>query len=245
VNGTEIIITVVAIGLGSLLKSITGMGVPLVAIPVIALFAGVEEAVIVTALPNLALNVVLAWRLRSHLRATRDLPILGTAGVVGAAIGTLLLVAVPDEPLVVLLAIAVFGYVVSFFAAPELAIPPAVSRRWAPAVGFGGGFLQGAVGISGPVVATWIHSYRLDRQVFILSITVLFSLAGAAQLVVLVAGDEMSGLWLASLLACGLALATVPFGARLRGRLSARSFDVLIVAMLAISAVVLLVRTFA
>ncbi|MDH3753376.1 MAG: sulfite exporter TauE/SafE family protein [Acidimicrobiia bacterium] len=243
-SGTEIVIILVAIGSGSLLKSITGMGVPLVAVPTISLFIGLEEAVIVTALPNLLLNAVLAWRERSHLRSTRDLPVLGSAGVVGAVLGTLLLVTVPDEPLVVLLAVAVFWYVVLFFRTPDRAIPPEVSRRWAPVVGLGGGFLQGSIGISGPLVGTWIHSYRLDRQGFILSVTVLFALAGTAQLVVLVAGDELSGLWLATLLACGPALAAVPLGTRLRDRLSSRSFDRLIAVMLGISAVVLLVRSF-
>ncbi len=243
-SGPEVVVVLVAVGLGSLLKSITGMGVPLVAVPTISLAVGVEEAVIVIALPNLVLNVMLAWRERGHLGATRDLERLGLAGLVGAVAGTLLLVAVPDEPLVVLLAVVVLGYAASFLAVPDLALEPATARRWAPAVGLSAGFMQGAVGISGPIVGTWILSYRLERHAYILSVTALFSMAGLSQVVVLVSGGDLSGLWLATLLACIPALATVPVGARLRGRLSSRGFDLLIVTMLVVSTLVLLARTF-
>jgi len=244
-SGAEVGIAVAAIAVGSLLKSITGMGVPVVAIPVISLVVGVEEAVIVVALPNLLLNLVLAWRERSHLDATRDLPMLGFTGVVGAVLGTLLLVAVPDEPLVVLLAVAVLGYVATFVLGVEPTMKPETASRWAPGVGLSAGFMQGAVGISGPLIGTWIHSYRLGRASYILSVTTLFSLAGAAQLAVLLGGSELAGLWTPTLLACVPALATVPVGARLRGRMTSHTFDGLIVGVLALAAVVLVVRAFA
>lgn len=199
----------------------------------------------VTALPNLALNGSLAWRERSQWRATRDLPVLGAFAAVGAVIGTVVLVSVPEEPLIGLLIAVVVAYVVSFFVSPSFSVGPRASRRAAPAVGTVAGFMQGAVGISGPIVASWCHSYRLERRAYILSITVLFSFASVAQFPTLVVGGELSGRWTASVLACVPALLTIPVGARLRNRLSSEHFDRFIVGLLALSAVALAIRTFA
>ena len=240
----EAVVALVAVLAGSLLKSISGIGLPLVTIPAISLVADIETAVAVTALPNLALNVVLAWRERDELPATRDLPVLAATGFIGAIVGTAVLVAVPEEPLIALLAVVVFGYAFTFFTSPEFSIDPTHSRRLAPFVGTTAGVMQGAVGISGPIVAAWIHSYRLPRNAHILSVTVLFTFSGFAQLPVLTIGGQMGGLWTVAFAACIPALATVPAGARLRQALSSEGFDRSVVVILTVSVARLAIRTF-
>lgn len=241
-DGDVLAVALVAVLAGSLLKSITGLGLPLVTIPAIAAVADVETAVAFTALPNLAQNLALAWRERDSWARTRDLPALGAAGFAGAVAGTLVLVSVPDEPLLVLLAIVVLGYVILFFSTPSFSLSPARSRTWAPWVGAVAGLLQGSVGISGPVVAAWIHSYRLAQPAYVLSVTVLFALSGAAQFGVLTVGGSLDGLWGPTVLGCAPALATIPLGGRLRHRLSAEWFDRSVVVVLAVSVVVLVIQ---
>lgn len=241
---TVVVIALAAVVVGALLKSISGLGLPLVAIPAITAAADIETAVAVTALPNLALNAALAWSERSSWGETRDLPVLGAAGFVGAIAGTLILVSVPDEPLIVLLVVVVAVYVATYFAKPDFSVSADRSRRLAPAVGTVAGALQGAVGISGPVVASWIHSYRLPRSAHILSVTTLFAIAGVAQLPTLVLSDEMDGRWTVALLACIPALATIPVGGRLRNALSSEGFDRVVVATLAVSVMALAAETF-
>lgn len=198
-DGTVLAVAVIAVVGGALLKSITGLGLPLVTIPAVA---DVETAVAFTALPNLAQNLGLAWCERAAWPSTRDLPVLGVTGFVGAVLGTIVLVSIPEEPLVILLLVVVVAYAALYLSRPEFSLPVERSRAWAPVVGTTAGVLQGAVGISGRVVASWIHSSRLPQRAYILSVTGLFALAGAAQLTVLAGGGEMDGRWTAAVVAC-------------------------------------------
>jgi uncharacterized membrane protein YfcA len=243
-SGTELVIVLVAVVIGAIAKAITGMGLPLIAIPIASLFIDVNDAIVVIAFPNVLANAVLAARERRSWPDTRDLPALALAGVVGAVAGTLLLVNIPEQPLVIAIIVAIVGYVVLFFAHPELRVGPRRSKRLAPAVGGVAGLFQGAVGISGPIVGSWIHSYRLDRGAHILSVTSLFFITGLTQLVVLIASGELSGRVTATLLACIPVLLSIPIGTRLRNSVSVRGFDLAIVGMLAVSALALLLQTF-
>jgi uncharacterized protein len=244
VSGTELAIVLVAVVIGAIAKAVTGMGLPLIAIPIASLFIDVNDAIVVIAFPNVLANALLAARERRSWPETRDLPTLALAGVVGAVAGTLLLVNIPERPLVIAVIVAIVGYVVLFFAHPELRVGPRRSKRLAPVVGGVAGVFQGAVGISGPIVGSWIHSYRLDRGAHILSVTSLFFITGLTQLVVLVASGELSGRVLATLLACVPVLLSIPIGTRLRNSVTVRGFDLAIVGMLAVSALALTLQTF-
>ncbi|MGB3737021.1 MAG: sulfite exporter TauE/SafE family protein [Ilumatobacter sp.] len=241
-SGTELAIVLVAVIVGSVVKAVTGMGLPIIAIPIAALFVDLDDAVVTLALPNVLANGVLAFRERTHVGETRDLPALAIAGVVGAAIGAIAFVSLPETPLVVILIVAILGYVIAFFTKPDLQTGPERSRRLAPAVGGVAGAFQGAIGISGPIVGSWIHSYRLHRGAHILSVTSLFLVTGITQLTVFVASGELAGRVGASLLACIPVLASIPVGTWLRDRVSTRGFDLAVVAMLIASVGALAVK---
>ena len=243
-NGTELAIVLVAVVIGAIAKAVTGMGLPLIVIPIASLFIDVNDAIVVIAFPNLLANAYLAGRERTSYNETRDLPTLAFAGVIGAVAGTLLLVNIPERPLVIAVIVAIVGYVVLFFAHPELRIGPERSKRFAPAVGGIAGVFQGAVGISGPIVGSWIHSYRLPRGAHIFSVTSLFFITGLAQLIVLIATGELSGRVVATLLACIPVVAVIPIGTRLRNSVSVRGFDLATVGMLVVSALALTLQTF-
>ena len=234
-----------AILLGSAIKSISGMGLPLVSIPIISFVADLETAVAAIAIPNLLINVAMAWRARDMAPHTRDLPMLGVMGVIGGVVGTYALVSFSEKPLVGVLVAVVAVYVVTFLRSPDFAIAPATSKRAAPAVGLATGLLQGAIGISGPLIGSWIHSYRLDRRAHIFSVTILFALAGAAQLGALLVAGELSGRWTVALLGCIPALATIPLGEHLRNRFSSEGFDRFIVLTITVTVTALAIRTFA
>lgn len=238
------VVAVVAVLIGGLIKSISGIGFPLVTVPLISYVSDVETAVVITSIPNLAVNATLAIQERGHRNETRDLPVLAITGFVGAVFGTLVLVSVPDEPLVALLVVVVVIYAVLFFTNPEFELDEAAARRGAPVVGLAAGSLQGAIGISGPLLVSWLHSYRLPRNAHIFAITTLFAAAGIAQAPTLALGGQLQGRWAVALAACVPALATVPVGRRLRQLISSTSFDRLVVSVLVASTIGLAVRTF-
>lgn len=241
-TGAEIAVVLIAVVLASVVKTVTGMGFGLIAIPLISLVAGVEEAVAVTSLANLSINGGLAWFERSSAAATRDLPMLGTTAVLGSVAGTLVLVSVPEEPLLFGLAAVVVAYIVAFVRVPDLSLGAVRSARWSPVAGTAAGLLHGTTGMSGPIVGTWIHAYRLERSAHILSVTSLFLLAGSAQVGVLLLGGSFEGLWLPALLVIVPAVASIPAGRRFRDRVESSTFDLAILVTLGLSAATLVVR---
>jgi uncharacterized membrane protein YfcA len=245
VTSSQLLVVVLASFAGALVKSVTGMGYPIIAVPLISLVLGIEEAVVIVALPNFGANAFLWWEARDAQRETRDLGVLVAFGVVGAVIGTIALVNVPEAPLLVALAGMIVVFVIVFVRHPELEIDHRTARRGAPFVGTLVGLAQGSVGVSGPVVATWIHGYRLPPRAYVRSVTLIFGVTGLAQIVVLVA----QGAFTADLLV-GAAIATVPvlvatpLGLRLRKALAGPAFEKVVLVVLGVSAVSLLVDAF-
>lgn len=241
-TGTELIIVLAAIVAGAIVKSVTGMGLPIIAIPIAALFVDVQDAVVTISLSNMVANAVLAGKERSHAHETRDLPVLAGFGVVGAVIGTIAFVSLPEKPLLIILVLAILGYVVAFFAKPDLRLSPERSKRLAPGVGVVAGAFQGAIGISGPIVGSWIHSYRLPRGAHILSVTSLFLITGVTQFSIFVVTGELGGRVTASVLACIPVLLSIPVGTWLRARVSGPGFDFAVIGILLVSVAALVVE---
>ena len=238
-----LVMIVVASAVGAGVKGVTGMGYPLLAVPLISLVGGVDDAVVAVAAPNLAANIYLCWHARAGRVEARDLARLVGVGVVGAVVGTVALVRLPDEPLLVTLALMICWFVIQFLRHPELHMPPATATRWSPLAGTVAGLMQGAIGVSGPVVAAWMHPYRLPRDAYVYSITLIFGVTGAVQLTVLLGQGQMTGYrpW-ATLAAAVPAAVALPVGVRLRQRLAGPTFDRVVLAVLMASAVSLLIQ---
>ena len=240
-TSTQLLVIVVASFAGALVKGVTGLGYPVLAVPLVALVTGIEDAVVVVAIPNLVANIALCWEARDARGEARDLGRLVGFGIVGAVIGTIALVRLPEQPLLIALACTVGVFVVQMIRRPELGLDAATATRWSPVAGLFTGLMQGAVGVSGPIVATWLHGYRLAVQTYVFSVTVIFGVTGAVQLAVqgqLLQGDRLLGALLAGV---GVVIA-LPLGLRLRHRLSGPAFDKVVLGVLLVSAVSLLVE---
>jgi uncharacterized membrane protein YfcA len=122
-------------------------------------------------------------------------------------------------------------------ARPELAISPAAARRWAPTVGAVSGVLQGAAGVSAPVSVTFVNGMRLSRPQFVLTVSVFFLAFVMTQIPTLTLAGVLT--WQRALYSV-IALVPVAVGMALGGwlgkRLSAKTFDRLILVLLAVIA---------
>lgn len=234
-TGTEITIVITAFTLGAMVKSITGMGLPLVAVPIMTLFMPTETAVAVVAIPNAVQNLALVISHRSARSSTRNLLAFCAVGVGGAALGAISLSHVDEWILQLALVVMVAAYLISAVLHPNFEITSAVERWWTAPVAFVGGIFQGAIGISGPVVATWHHGLRLTQNAFVFSIASVFLITGTTQVSVLAFQGKLDGRLLVSLLLIVIVMVTVPIGRRLRDRLPIETFRRLILLLLAVS----------
>lgn len=236
-DALELVVIVVAMALGGFVKGATGVGLPQITIPVMAIFLGVEHAVVVMAIPGVVTNAWLFWRHRAHLRATRDLPMLLGAGAAGTVIGTLGLHALDARVLGLVLAGVILLYVAIVTAKSDLAFPPDLTRYTSPPVGLLAGLMQGSTGMSGPVLSTYLHGYRLGKEAFVISVVTLFQVFALTQAITLAQlGLYTTARLVESLLALLPLMAAVPLGAWFSSRMSRQAFDRFVLVILALTA---------
>lgn len=212
----------------------------MLAIPVMTLFLGVERAVIIMSIPGIISNVWLVVEHSSAARQSRDLPVLIGTGLVGTVIGTMLLTTLDGRWLSVGLAALIIAYLVLRLRRPHTNLSPAASRWLSPPAGLASGGLQGATGVSGPLISTYLHSLGMSPSAYIFSLSVLFGLFSAAQVVTLIAlGSYSATLLVLSALAIIPVVVTLPLGSRLARNMPAGSFSHIIMMTLVVAAVAL------
>ena len=242
----ELVVLVLGLGVAGLAKGISGMGLPLIATPILAGVFGARMAVTVVTIPIFAANSLLltqGFRRRGLLRGV--VPFI-VASIVGTAIGTALLAQIDQK----LFAILITAMVVVFLVGGDRLLgddPAAVRARIVgPLICFVGGVLQGTTSIASPLVGSYFHTQRLAPADFVFVIAAIFEFNGITQFI----GYSAQGLYTPEIIALGL-IAVVPTlialaaGIYLRGRLDVVWFRRFIVALVIVSVVNLLWRTFA
>ena len=224
-----------AVGLAGIAKGATGLGFPIVAVPIIAVFVPVEHAVVVVTLPNLVVNAALV---REHRRRAAVMPwlkVMITTGMIGAVLGTLMLRAAPERALSIVLSALIGIYLLLRWLRPDLQLSERSIRRTAPIVGLLGGLLQGVSGFSGPLIGTYVHAWRLEREAYVFAVSVLFMLFATVQLVTMLpAGMVTPARAAQSFSALPSALLGTAVGIRLGRRMDAAVFERLITITLAL-----------
>ncbi|HEV7372021.1 sulfite exporter TauE/SafE family protein [Arenibaculum sp.] len=230
-----------ALGAGAMVKGATGMGLPIIAMPMLATAFGVPHAIAVLTVPLIVTNAWQVWQHRSHARGASFLKRLLAAGIFGIGIGTWLLTAVPERSLSLVLGLLVVAYVGLQVLHTDFRLSGDAGRGLAPVAGAAAGMLQGATGISSPIGVTFIHALRLEREAHIFAVSAMFLLFSLTQLPALAVAGIMS--WprfVEGLIALVPVLALMPLGAWVGRALSRRTFDVIILGLLVILAVELI-----
>ena len=118
---------------------------------------------------------------------------------------------------------------------PDALLPRRVAERVAAPLGFLGGLLQGAGGLSAPVSITLLNAMGLSRPQFIVTISTFFVSIGVVQIPTLIALGILTPE--RALLSLGATLpiwAAIPVGAALGRRFSKETFDRVILAVLVV-----------
>jgi uncharacterized protein len=169
-----------AIGIGALAKGITGVGLPILAVPVLASFTSVEEAVVLMVLPSIAANgwLVITHKKWSVLSQHRSFLIFGLAGGI---FGTWLLSILADHWLKLILAVWLGVYLLQYFSRRSYDWYFSGRNGMRPVLGTAAGVVQGASGISAPIVAPYFHANGLTRESYAFATAFTFLLFSGAQ----------------------------------------------------------------
>jgi uncharacterized membrane protein YfcA len=238
----ELVLVLLVISVAYLVKGVAGMGGPLLAVPFIAGFTSVENAVVVLSLANMVSNGWLLWEHRAGAKGTGFVmtPFLAV-GTVATIAGTYLLTELDDRVLSVVIAIVIGLYIWRYLASPEFGLKPDTARRMAAPMGLVGGGLLGATGTAGPLITTYLHSLRMSRASLIWMMSLTFQVFGLIQLVTLVAlGAFTEERTMLALLAVIPVVVMTAVGIRLGRRLEQRAFELIVLALLGFAAARLL-----
>ena len=230
---SSLAVILLALAAGSLVKGITGLGLPLIGVPVIASFLGVEHAVVVMVIPLIVTNTWLLWEHRSQFASTKNLSALLFTGVLGAVVGSWILFVVNERVLSLILATAIGVYLLTLLLHPQFTLSRTVDRLLSPVIGFTAGTMQGAIGISSPIIATYFHALRLEKHAYVFCVAAAFQTFSIAQLVTL----YQLGLFTQTRLIEGLlallpVFVALPIGIRLARVISRRAFDMILIAVI-------------
>lgn len=229
--------------LGGIVKGALGVGLPLVAIPLLSLGIPAPTAIALLVIPVLSSNLwqaIEGGRLVSSLRRFGGLI---AAQVLATVLMVRMTLALSAEQINAMMAGAVLLSVTLMALRPTLRIAPSRERIVGTGIGLLSGLLGGVSSLTGPVIITYLMALKLDRETFIGSISIIY-LAGALPLygAMLYFGSMDAAKFSLSALALlpmGLGLMA---GKALRHRLDENRFRRLLLAFLTLLAALLLLK---
>tara|TARA_Y100001936_G_scaffold249808_1_gene301016 strand:+ start:270 stop:1136 length:867 start_codon:yes stop_codon:yes gene_type:complete len=229
----SLLVMFIALAAGSLVKGISGLGLPLVAIPVMAGFMEVDRAVAIMIIPGFLMNCYLLWAYRDHALNFASLPLIILVGVSGVVFGSWVLSRAPEIYMLSFMTLWLGGYLGSLLIKTVIK-PPDLIIKHAPAIVVGfAGIVQGSVGTAGPVLAPYVHSLKLKQPQFVFVVSVLFQIFAITQF--------CSFIWLGmldldrayqSLFACIPIAIFLPFAVWLSSFVSHKAFNSIVIIML-------------
>lgn len=237
-------LAVLAFLAGGLVKGTLGIGLPLVALPLLSLGWPPTTAIAMLAVPVLGSNLWQTWDSGlSRAGLLRFWPLMVVLPF-ATAITVLLTLDLPEATLRRGVAATVL-LTVALNAMPlRLNVPPRQERWWSAVVGVLSGAMGGVSSLTGPLIISYLMSLRLPRDVFVGTISAIY-LCSAAPLYGTIALQGRLGLrellWsLAALVPMSLGLS---LGKRVRGRLSEQWFRRVLLAFLSLLALMLMLKS--
>lgn len=163
-----------ALGGGAFSKGATGMGLPLIAVPIMAGFLGAQQAIIVVTIPNMVSNFWVMLSYRSRFQTVPGLVFATMSGALGVAGGTWFLATADERMLTLVLAVCVGAYLVLLAFRIEIRFSGRLGRVLSPLIAALAGASQGAAGMSSAVVAAWVRAFGLEKEGYIFAASTMF-----------------------------------------------------------------------
>jgi uncharacterized membrane protein YfcA len=243
--GTGAILAVLVIAvIGALAHGAIGFGFPMISTPLVALLIDVKTAVLVTVIPNIAINLVSIVRGGRWRESIGQHWPVAACVVAGTLIGTRVLISAPPEPLRLLLAAMILAYL-------QQDRLRRLDWSWitraprAAGIGFGllGGILSGAVNVAAPPLIIYFMTLQLGPVAMTQTLNLCFLAGKTTQAASLgAAHPDATGLLASSLPLTAVAVAALLGGMRLQSGMRPDTYRKLLRAMLWVMAFLLIAQ---
>lgn len=222
---------------------ITGFGSTAIAVPILAHFLPLTFIVPLMVILDLAAAAILGRSGREHVswpELKRVLPWL----FVGIVLGATVLVKLPQPPLKI--ALGVFVIAVGMHAIFNPAAHGSISRSWAVPTGLVGGVVAALFGSGGPIYATYLARRLEDKSALRSTLARMISISAVVRTVMYAIGGLLVSvaLWLVAVAMAPFVWVGIKAGGRIHTGLTAGQMRTIVGALLVLSGMVLLGRTF-
>ncbi|MGS0895356.1 sulfite exporter TauE/SafE family protein [Burkholderia stagnalis] len=228
---------VVALLLGGMVKGITGIGVPLVAMPILSQFLPIQYAVLLLSMPIILGNIPQALEGGEMLATIRRIaaPIAGT--IVGNVVGVTILLALDPHHAQAASGALLIVAATLMLSAPKLNLPPAWRKPVGFALGFGAALMESIASVPGPLLATYLISSGATGRVFTKQIAIILVVSIVTLLTTFSGAAHAGGADLAISAAASLpAIAGMWLVRPLRDRMSPRLFRMVVLLFVLVAA---------
>ncbi len=232
--------------LSGLVHGTLGLGFPLIATPLLALFVDVRSAIVITLLPTITVNVVSMVRGGRWRESIGKFWPLAIYAVIGSAVGSWFLIIGDPAPYKLLLAALILIYL----GVNRLA---AVKMRWVAAnpgwsmltFGFTAGVASGTTNVMVPVLIIYTLELGLAANAMVQVFNMCFFAGKIAQIGMFTsAGVVGPGLLMSTVPLAGVALIALLLGMAIRDRLPTDTYRNVIRSGLFVIAIMLIIQFF-
>jgi uncharacterized membrane protein YfcA len=225
VDSTVVLAVLVAMLLGGLVKGVTGIGLPVVAIGILSSVGDARLALAAISIPIVLTNLWQAWHAGRPMETVRRFWPLMVCMLTCVWLSANLVIHLRDEVLYGIIGVSVIIFAVCGLSLPDWTLPERMQVWAGPLAGALGGPLRGFSAIWGPPLVMYFVMIRLSKEAFIRTTGFIWLAAS----IPLVGGYLRSGILNAetaplSALAVVPSLAGLWAGQWLRGRFDQKTF---------------------
>ena len=187
----ELVIFIAIFFLAAFIHGSIGVGFPMIATPLLALFTDIETAILLSLIPTILVNIVSIKTEGSILYVLQRFLPLALFAMFGSFIGTEILIKTHTEIFKVLLALAIIAYL--FAENKKIGIPWIVNHSRLAMLVFGltAGLLGGLTNVMAPILIIYAFESGRSRGELIQAINLCFLLGKLVQLITFAAHDKI------------------------------------------------------
>ena len=232
--------------LAGLVHGTLGLGFPLIATPLLALFMDVRSAILVTLLPTVTVNVASILRGGHWGESIGQFWPMGVYSLIGGAIGASFIIVSDPAPFKLLLALLIFLYLGSGWLGQFKMNWVVQYKGWSMLVfGLVAGIAAGSTNVMVPILIIYTLEMGLSATAMVQVFNMCFLSGKVAQIVMFAAAGMIgAGFLLSTAPLAVVALAALLLGMSVRNRISSDNYRNIVKGVLLVLALILTAQYF-